>query len=56
MKKGWRVKEWQGISEFVATAETNSFSAASQRLGLCGLLSGHPRGTSNDTKRHDRPG
>ena len=28
------MKEWQGISEFVATAETNSFSAASQRLGL----------------------
>lgn len=28
------MKEWQGISEFVATAEAKSFSAAAQRLGL----------------------
>ena len=28
------MKEWQGISEFVATAETNSFSAAAERLEL----------------------
>ncbi|HAD49531.1 LysR family transcriptional regulator [Idiomarina aquatica] len=28
------MKEWQGISEFVATAETNSFSAAAERLDM----------------------
>lgn len=28
------MKEWQGISEFVATAEAKSFSAAAKRLGL----------------------